>query len=542
MEKKKSINFVTLILIGIIITLSAVFFISLYKTPVPEDDGLPVQEVEEVIDEGESINGEFLNEVADPNDLANNSVPIKDNLGENKYDDLKIYPDKGFIFKEEEVSYQGEDYYNELSLMVININLDEFKKINTDLEAFYNNHKSEYALSGEEDYDYLYNLPSVHFDYALIDDILQIEYGTNSKEESVFKNYHIDLKNKKIINNKEFLTALEIDSKKLEELIEDKLYSSYLYEAATFKEFKDLYTSYEDFKNDIKYIKDDHSNEEKFIYNFDKICDFCDISYNKYSQLICISGIETPTLMGHDGGEDLFNDLYIELKDTYLFGKTIRYRIAEQNTDNEFGALNRVPVIDIDSSDADKVNKEFNEVYNNIMSVINTNGEVIVLGAKEVDGYTEEVIYNKDGESVIDKYYTCKFAHIIINEKILSIVVEKGINTYNHTGGETECLVYNFDLDTGKLLTNEEFFKLCNLDREKFEKELKNKIDAQYNFNDLTIVFEVPEKLFYEPEYSMYLYDGKRVDSLDKVLVMGENFPNYPYTWTSIDLKDMFNK
>ena len=60
MEKKKSINFVTLILIGIIITLSAVLFISLYSTPVPEDDGLPVQEVEEVIDEGESINGEFL--------------------------------------------------------------------------------------------------------------------------------------------------------------------------------------------------------------------------------------------------------------------------------------------------------------------------------------------------------------------------------------------------------------------------------------------------------------------------------------------------
>ena len=47
----------------------------------------------------------------------------------NKYDDLKIYPDKGFIFKKEEVSYQGEDFYNELSLMVININLDEFKKI-----------------------------------------------------------------------------------------------------------------------------------------------------------------------------------------------------------------------------------------------------------------------------------------------------------------------------------------------------------------------------------------------------------------------------
>ena len=38
------------------------------------------------------------------------------------------------------------------------------------------------------------------------------------------------------------------------------------------------------------------------------------------------------------------------------------------------------------------------------------------------------------------------------------------------------------------------------------------------------------------------MYDGKHVDSLDKVLVMGENFPNYPYAWTSIDLKDMFNK
>ena len=69
------------------------------------------------------------------------------------------------------------------------------------------------------------------------------------------------------------------------------------------------------------------------------------------------------------------------------------------------------------------------------------------------------------------------------------------------------------------------------------EKELAMKL-----FNCLGKGFEVPEKLFYEPEYSMYMYDGKHVDSLDKVSVIGENFPNYPYTWTSIDLKDMFNK
>ena len=493
------------------------------------------------------------------NNLGTNvsEVNNKQSFETTEFDYVKKYSDKDFVFVKEYVTYKTYDesedsFETRFELPVINLKFKEIEKINSKLEDFYNRNKS-YC----EDYsDICY--PWIYIEKQLTNGILDITitYANDSGEQNTFKeNYHIDIKNENIISNQEFFSKLEIDEKLLEELINDSFMERYLTETSQ-KVFCEKFKNFDDFKNSIKYI--DAKNEviaEKYKYDFKKICENSVIHYVTDKQ-ISINNIATPTFFGTDAGEVYSDSEYyycdgitINLEKTYVFSKYCNYYCSNEILKENSYITNKVPIINLKSNDADKVNAELSKFFDNLEKTIEKNGgDIILAPLEEVNEngqkiiLQDEVIFNKNREVVINEYYAMNFAYTIINDKVLAIIVEEAKNKFSLGPQYHKILIYNFNIETGKLLTNEEFIELCGVKIEDFKKGLEDKLklvsnkEVKYNINDLEITFEDKGKLFYATEYKANMNGGYIKEPFEKFVVLGKNFPNYPYTWVEVFL------
>ena len=197
----------------------------------------------------------------------------------------KIYSDQKYVFsKEMQEIYYDDDYgLNQLSLLVINIDSEEIGKINEENEEFYNKYKPYY--SDEDSQDEIKELPTLFYSYWIYNDILSVRISYRYNNVVEIKCYNIDIKNKEILTNEEFLDKLEIDKEKFESLVDESLHESYLQEESV-----GFYSDFNKYINDIKFEKDNTTFEN----DFDKICDLCNITLWENGQ-IRINNLVIPT-------------------------------------------------------------------------------------------------------------------------------------------------------------------------------------------------------------------------------------------------------
>lgn len=551
MEKKKSFNLITLIFIGILCVLAIVVGFAINKINAEKEVAkVDKQQVENEIQEDKNTKNEIQNTGISQETESENVVPEIDSE-EEKFSHLKIDPDKEFVFSKEHVSYGENDGYTQLTLEVINLNIEGIEKINSKIEDLYNKNKVFYsnALEGKNP-DTYWPLPSLGCDYELINNILDVSFRYSSKDESNVEIYHIDLEKQKIISNEEYFDALGIKKENLEYLINDCFLNSYYNESSFSSEFNEKYKDFESFKNDIIYTNENKTVSENYKYDFKKICDFCKIEYSKVNNTIEIYGISTPIIVATDV-PIILDSITIELDKKYVFSKSYNYELFTNPGSNFSRKWEYMPIINLNSNDAKKVNKDLEDYYKKMVNTVEKNGGSIIISPVDVENVTingqeitlrNELILNKEGKVVIDEYYTMKFSHMIFNEKILSVIVELGVNTYSNLAVEglednPKIVIYNFDIETGKLLSNEEFLEMCEIKLDTFKEKLDERVE-DYNINDLRITFEDPSKLLYESNY--YKFED-RIQEVKKLVVLGENFPNFPYTWITIDIENTNN-
>ncbi|MBQ9659253.1 MAG: hypothetical protein IJV31_10925 [Clostridia bacterium] len=127
---------------------------------------------------------------------------------------------------------------------------------------------------------------------------------------------------------------------------------------------------------------------------------------------------------------------------------------------HESGVTINIPYININSAEADKINNELMELFNN---------------AKQSFDYK----YDKTYEGYTGSYINLNYKYSIIKNSILSVNVNKGKFIVLSGGNEGDILVYNFDLTTGKTLTTKEVLKILNCD----EAKIKERILTEGNKN-----------------------------------------------------------
>lgn len=544
MEKeKKSFNLITIIFLGIVIGLIIVGLIIYCLNAMKEDNK-----------NNTTTNSANITEnlVTTTEDTI---IPEEEETIENsEFDYAKIYPDKGLVFSKEFVYYDGEmESYFRLELPVINLDFEEIKEINSKIEEFYNRNKIFYSNVESDSNDYNINLPELRYNYTLVDGILNIEIYCSESNIGFQPYYHIDIKDKKILSNEEFLHKLGIGEEKLEDLINDCILKNYFDYVKYDENLEKEYESIEDFRDTIKYTNIDNKGiSQKYEYDFEKICNFCNIVYYSFpysDDLIYIHGISIPLLGGTDSPSNE-TGIHINLDRKYVFYSIYRFNHISLPEESNINSINVVPYINLDSEDAIKVNAQLQKSFDDLIAVVEKNGGEIYSSPSELvavqDGreiFADEVILNKDGERVIDKYYTMDFAYTIINDEILSVFVNKSVNPYEHTSaGNPEFLSYHFNIESGKLLSNEEFIEACGMRVEDFKENLNTKLDLvfngdssniDYDINNLKITFYDYNKLFSDSKY-----DGYIENELEMFYVIGENFPNYPYTWITVDLEN----
>ena len=363
-EKKKSFNLVTLIFIGIIIILIIIGLVTYCMKSMSEEENTNENESVEV---GEDLPAWELEETTE-------------------FDYAKIYSDKKLMFSKDVVSYEEDatseedweflDYYS-MSLPVINLKFEEVEKINSKIEEFYNRNKIFYSNVESDLNDDNKSLPELRYNYTLVDGILNVEFYGNENNTVFQQYYHIDIKNEKLLSNKEFLNKLGIGEEKLEDLINDSILKDYCYYVKYDESLEKEYKSIEDFRDTIKYTNIDNKGiSEKYEYDFEKICNFCNIRYypTTYSgNSIYIHGISMPILGGHDGDSDE-KDIEINLDKEYVFYSLYSFNHTRLPKEEKINSINVVPYINLDSEDAIKVNTQLQKSFDDLIAVVEKNG------------------------------------------------------------------------------------------------------------------------------------------------------------------------
>jgi hypothetical protein len=106
---------------------------------------------------------------------------------------------------------------------------------------------------------------------------------------------------------------------------------------------------------DIKFQK----NEEIFEIDYNKICELCDLSL--YVSQIQINGLLIPTRLRP--GITYF--ISISDEPTYIFDEDYYFYISYENYVKDYAKIvsNHLPIINLKSNDANKVNKELEDFF-----------------------------------------------------------------------------------------------------------------------------------------------------------------------------------
>ncbi len=288
------------------------------------------------------------------------------------------------------------------------------------------------------------------------------------------------------MNNRELLEKFEISKESFEKAVRDNLFDKYISYTSNWDKFNEKYDSFE------KYLADIHlaGNSSNKSISYENICDCCEIMLvsNDDDQLY-VSNMQIPTPWG-----DYLEGFYFYITPIYVFNRSYSFNYGDFKTYNEYNrgyASNNVPIINLDSGDADKVNKELEDFFDKAKELINKNGGEVLnktietdvkmeLADGEFENALDEIIVNKDGEKVIDEYFTIDYKYSIINEKVLAILVEKTNSKYcDLDHGMWDYYTYNFDLETGKLLSNKEFIEKCGYSVDAFKEKFATNGDIE---------------------------------------------------------------
>lgn len=222
-----------------------------------------------------------------------------------KYD-LKNYQGafeyKQFRNEFETVEEERDDVY---SFPYINLNIEGIDKVNYILKAV--------GLNSNANHDFAYK-PNYEYFVTVKDDVLSIGIKFETVLTRVHKIYNIDLKNKKILTDEEFVDKFNVTEKEIEEAI-------------------DNYTiERDDELNTIELIKEfyDEINDKDLLYGYDidlnkDLNDFCKYDFtpierDKYAYIIK-DGCQKPdgkNFIGLCGNKIVINKYYYdELNDCY---------------------------------------------------------------------------------------------------------------------------------------------------------------------------------------------------------------------------------
>ena len=150
------------------------------------------------------------------------------------------------------------------------------------------------------------------------------------------------------------------------------------------------------------------------------------------------------------------SSLKLDIAKDWVYKAEYTYEVEEESYndiyDTTFSVKNiKAPYININSSDAQRINKQIKEVFD-----------------KLIDEYKEALV-NKEATSTL-KYES------YLNENILSVVIEH-LNSWN----ESEYYTYNLNIKTGKLLTFEEIYQIVGLTEVDIEPKLEQAITDYIN-------------------------------------------------------------
>lgn len=199
---------------------------------------------------------------------------------------------------------------------------------------------------------------------------------------------------------------------------------------------KDLLT--QDYKT-YKKMNDEISNEVyDGLYNLEK-----DLS-NKFGETVYKQKLQQLGIKDESSVINLIKDKEANVKqelvtDAYTYNGTTK-------DGNNTSVSYKIPKININSSDATKINNEIDEKI-----------------TSEAKRLVSEI--NKGSGAGIDKI----FYNYYINSNTLSIVIQLDYDANNLTGYK----VYNIDTNTGKSISNEEIIKNNNMTKEQFSKKLQ---------------------------------------------------------------------
>jgi len=177
----------------------------------------------------------------------------------------------------------------------------------------------------------------------------------------------------------------------------------------------------------------------------------------------------------------------------------------------------KLPYFNIDSEDGSLANKEINELFERFVN-------------RQVPSwFPDNETYTFD---YYDKFFTpwgyYKSDYRINRYKnVLSVVVDytvahKHDNSYNYFDGTSRA--YNFDLNTGKLLTYEEVYQLLGFSSNDIDEKIKSAIESIYTDDEATLRLVVDHEYYRSlkkmlihdvrkgVDYSYYMIESKRIN------------------------------
>ena len=503
-NKKKSINFFAVLAIAFVVVIAAGIGFG-YLT------GL---EKEEVHVEEQTLSG--IDEVQTEEELEKEY--IADSFEGYEYNETdygnKKDPSKKYVYvvddRTVDYGYDDGSGNNVLYHIVVNIDSEDTNKLNKEFEEYYNKYVSVY--SDEQAIKEEKQLPELTYTYFTKDEVLTLHvfYGNEDEGFENFKSYNIDIKNKKILSNEEFLTKIGMNKEKFMQYFDEKLHEKFYECEDTTGEYAINYGTFDNYMKEVGFSRNEEAEGKEV--NFENICKYCYIYFphSDYGDVLEIQNIMVPSAYGSD--DPFGDDIQIEMEPKYIYTRSYSYRYQNFSTYNEnYGpyASNIVPIINLKSKDADKVNKELFDFFTKGKDAIEKNGKEIITKAVETDELMElspgeyvhtmdEIIVNKNNEQVIDNYYTIDFASQLIGGKVLSVLVEETNSRFSDLDhGLWDYYVYNFDIETGKLLTNKEFLEKLGYSADDFMK----KYGATDDIESLNIVPMGKDESFYPQKY-----------------------------------------
>ena len=145
---------------------------------------------------------------------------------------------------------------------------------------------------------------------------------------------------------------------------------------------------------------------------------------------------------------------YVYTKDTFMIEAT--EELEYDTYDNLLPCETKLPFINIKDDEISKINDELEEYYKKTKDSFDTDGRA---------GYSFE---------------TLDYNYIIFKDEILSLTIIFG-KTYVPSDSQLSSKSFNFDLENGKILTNEQFLERLGLTKENLKEEINEELKPYYD-------------------------------------------------------------